>query len=717
MSKLKHEEDPVLRLSRVDTSSLPADGGENYNRLIFSKSPYLLQHAENPIDWHVWSDAAFARARAEDKPVFLSIGYSTCHWCHVMAHESFEDRQVAGILNRHFIPIKVDREERPDLDNIYMMTCQMLTGSGGWPTTLLLTPDKKPFFAATYIPKTGRMGMVGLIDLLNKVAELWHSDRSGLLETGEKVFHALKQVEQTGAEAETLSAEVFKQAYGQYLESFDRVHAGFGEAPKFPAPHNISLLLRLAQSLRKEKAGVMALQTLQRMRLGGIFDQIGFGLHRYSVDQRWLVPHFEKMLYDQALAMLAYVEAFQTSGDDFFRQCALEIADYVRRDLTDAQGGFYCGEDADTEGAEGTFYVWTPEQVMKVLGEELGTVVCHSFDITPQGNFEGRSIPHLELDLAELADRADVSMDKLSAALAEGRRRLFEARLQRIRPHRDDKVLTGWNGLTIAALAQAGAVLEVEELLQAAGRAADFVLEQLRDAQGRLLRRYRQGEAAIPAFLEDYAFLVWGLMELYMAGFEDRYLQAAVDLTAGMEELFSDGQGGFFDTGKDVEEVLTRGRSLQDVAIPSGISVVALDLLRLGRMTGDAEMEARGEQLLRTHFSQVRQYPSGYAQFLIALDYALGPKSEIVIAWDGVHFPHDLLREVRSRFLPRTLVLLHQSDQPPPAPVAALVTGKQPVGGKPAAYLCREQSCREPVTDPQELARMLDEEAKEYHSA
>jgi hypothetical protein len=709
MSNLKHEEDPVLRLSRVDTSTLPTDGGEYYNRLIFSKSPYLLQHAENPIDWHMWNAAAFARARAEDKPVFLSIGYSTCHWCHVMAHESFEDHQVAEVLNRHFISIKVDREERPDLDNTYMMTCQMLTGKGGWPTTLILTPDKKPFFAATYLPKTGRMGMIGLKDLLAKVAELWASDRNGLLDIGEKISQALQQVEAARPEAGDLSADVLNKAYAQYLEIFDKMYAGFGEAPKFPAPHNLSLLLRLGQSLAEDKARVMALQTLQRMRLGGIFDQIGFGLHRYSVDQRWLVPHFEKMLYDQALAMLAYVEGFQDSGDDFYRQCALEIADYVQRDLTDAQGGFYCGEDADSEGAEGTFYLWTPEQVMHVLGEELGTVFCHSFDITPEGNFEGRSIPHLELDLVELAERAGVPVAQLSSALAEGRKRLFEARLQRIRPHRDDKVLTGWNGLAIAAFARAGAVLAEEKLLDAAGNAAEFILQYLRDENGRLLRRYRQGEAAIPAFLEDYAFLIWGLIELYLAGFENWYLESAIDLTSNMEELFSDGQGGFFDTGKDVEAVLTRGRSLQDVAIPSGLSAIALDLLRLGRMTGDTEMEARGEQVLRIHLSQVQQYPSGYAQFLIALDYALGPKTEIVIAWDGKQFPHDLLREIHSRFLPRTVVMLHHNDQPSSAPVAALATGKEPMDGKPTAYLCCDQSCRNPVTDPQELAGMLDE--------
>lgn len=708
MSKARHEEDLVSRLSRVDTASLPDDGGEHYNRLIFSKSPYLLQHAENPIDWYAWGDAAFARAKEEDKPVFLSIGYSTCHWCHVMAHESFEDAQVAEILNRHYIAIKVDREERPDLDHTYMLTCQMMTGSGGWPTTLVLTPDKKPFFAATYIPKTGRGGMIGLVDLLRKIADLWASGRAGLLETGDKVCQALQHAEDARVPADELSEEVLRQAYRQYLESFDREQAGFGAAPKFPAPHNLSLLLRLERRLGEENARVMALKTLQRIRLGGMYDQIGNGLHRYAVDRRWLVPHFEKMLYDQALAILAYVEAFQVSGDDFYGQAALEIADYVGRDLAHAEGGFYCGEDADSEGAEGTYYLWTPQQVHEELGEELGSVFCYAYGITEEGNFEGRNIPHLETDIGALAKRAGVPVEDLLAGLADGRKRLFEARRKRVRPHRDDKVLAGWNGLTIAAFARAGAVLATPKLVDSAARAADFVLGRLRDPQGRLLRRYRQGDAAIPAFLEDYAFLVWGLVELYLANFEPATLQAALDLTAAMEALFGDGRGGFFDTGKDVEAVLTRGRSVQDVAIPSGISAAALDLLRLGRMTGDRGMEERGEQVLRTHIGQAGQYPVGYAQFLVALDYALGPKTEIVVAWDGRDYPQGLLGEIRSRFLPSTMVLLHRVDRPVAPPLEALAGGKELIEGRAAAYLCRDQSCRPPVTEARDLARLLD---------
>jgi hypothetical protein len=707
---LPQEEDPVIRLSRVDTASLPPDGGARYNRLIFSKSPYLLQHAENPVGWYPWGEEAFARARAEDKPVFLSIGYSTCHWCHVMAHESFEDQEVASLLNRHFIAVKVDREERPDLDNTFMAVCQMMAGSGGWPLNLVLTPDKKPFFAATYIPRTTRMGMAGLVELLGKIAELWLTDRARLTQTGKEVEQALRQLERGTADEGDLSEEPLRRALGQYLQTFDRRQAGFGDAPKFPAPHNLSLLLRLWRRTGEEQALVMTLQTLQAMRLGGIFDQVGFGLHRYSVDAGWLVPHFEKMLYDQALAAIACLEAFQASGDDFFGQSAREILAYVLRDLSLPEGGFCCGEDADTEGGEGTFYLWTPSQVEKELGEEAAKIFCRAFDITDGGNFEGKSIPHLAQGIGELARQAGVDPGKLAGLLAEGRQKLFAARQKRPRPHRDDKVVTGWNGLLVAALARAGAVLGEETWLAAARTTADFLLRHLRAADGRLLRRWRQGEAAVPGFLEDHAFLAWGLTELFLAGFDSRHLSEALNLCRAMDALFDDGRGGYFDTGKDAEAVLTRGRSLQDGAVPSGVSAAALNLLRLGRITGEAALVERGEGLLRTCLPQVSRYPSAYAQFLIALDYALGPKSEVILVCgsDGQP-PLEFFAELRRRFLPRTLALYYQPGDRALENLAPLVKGKGPVDGRAAAWVCREQTCLPPVTAPEELARLLDE--------
>jgi uncharacterized protein YyaL (SSP411 family) len=700
--------DFVARLSRVDTKSLPPDGGEHFNRLIFEKSPYLLQHAENPVDWYPWNEAVFARARAEDKPVFLSIGYSTCHWCHVMAHESFENKEVAEVLNRHFVAVKVDREERPDIDGTYMAACQMMTGTGGWPTTLVLTPDKKPFFAATYLPPASRGGMAGLLDILAKIAELWLTDRSKLMHTGEELRQALVKLESSGGEESAPSELPLKKACDQFLETFDRRHGGFGRAPKFPMPHNISLLLRLWKRYGEEKLRVMALQTLQAVRLGGIFDQIGFGLHRYSVDERWLVPHFEKMLYDQALAVHASLDAFQATGDHFFGQAAREILEYAVRDLTGPEGGFCCGEDADSEGAEGTFYLWTPVQAKEILGDEPGTVFCRCFDITEQGNFEGRNIPHLEEDVDTLAKRVGVDPGRLSSLLAEGRKRLFAARSRRTRPHRDDKILSGWNGLIIGALARAGAVLGDTAIQGAAEAAADFILEKLRDEKGRLLRRFCNGEAAVPGFLEDYAFLGWGLIELYMAGFETRYLAEAVNLVEEMGELFSDGRGGYFDTGADAEKVLTRGRSLQDGAVPSGTSVAAWNLLRLGRITGREDLAEIGERLIRTRMDQIGQYPSAYAQFLIALDFALGPSSAIVLApaGNGVE-PKNLLEVLRPRFLPRTVFLKYRPGDGELERLAPQVGGKGPVNGRAAAYVCRNRTCLAPVTDPADLEKEL----------
>jgi uncharacterized protein len=701
-------DDPVLRLSRIDTRFLPADGGPDFNRLIFEKSPYLLQHADNPIDWYPWGEEAFSRARADGKPVFVSIGYSTCHWCHVMAHESFEDEEVARILNRDFVCIKIDREERPDVDAIYMTVCQMMTGGGGWPLNLLLTPDRKPFFAATYLPTTSQRGMPGFIPLLKKVAEMWQSDRDRLVQSGNEVESALKHLLREEYAQGDLRDAPLRGAYEDFLESFDRHHGGFGDAPKFPTPHNLSLLLRYAERSGEEQARTMALRTLQGMRLGGIYDHLGFGLHRYSVDARWLVPHFEKMLYDQALTAMAFLDAYQVSGDYFFGQSAREILEYVQRDLAAPDGGFCCGEDADSEGEEGTFYVWRPEQIKEALGAELAAVFCRSYGITEEGNFEGRSIPHLSEDLESLAQKAGVKLDDLTALLAEARARLFEARNTRIRPHRDDKIITGWNGLIIAALARAAAIFGDREPLEAASAAAQFILKTMRTPEGRLLRRYRAGDAAIPAFLEDYAFFIWGLIEIYLADFDTSVLKTALELTEEMERLFGDPQGGYFDSGTDAETVLVRGKSAQDGALPSGNSVAALNLYRLADLTGNAELEARAERLLRANLPQVERYPSAFTQMLIALDYALGPREQIVfVAGQDGRPPDELLQVARQIFLPRTVVALHRPEDVELKELSSIVEGKENMEGRAAAYLCRERSCRGAVTTAGELRDLL----------
>ena len=656
------------------------------NRLAREKSPYLLQHAGNPVDWYPWGAQAFERARAEEKPVFLSIGYSTCHWCHVMAHESFAEEEVAALLNRHFIAVKVDREERPDIDATYMAACQMLTGSGGWPLTLILTPERQPFFAGTYLPPRSRHGVLGLIPLLEKIVELWQGQRQRVLDTGTQLALTLQQRNSRRDPEKQPGDQPLRRALELYRQSFDPVDAGFGAAPKFPAPHNLSLLLRLGRRFGSDTAYTMASQTLLRMRRGGVYDQVGFGLHRYSVDNRWLVPHFEKMLYDQALLIIAATEAWQVSHDPAMAQIATETADYLLRELQQPMGGFYCGEDADSEGEEGIFYLWTPDQVHAALNQELAELFCRHFDITAAGNFEGRNIPNL---------RGEPSIPDPATAtrLNQAREALFAARARRVHPHLDRKLITAWNGLAIAALAKAGAALGRPDLVAAAAAAADFVRDRLRTAEGRLLRRWCDGEAAIPAFLEDYAFFCWGLLELHQARLAPEELQLALELTAAMERLFGDGAGGLFDIGSDAEEVLGRGRSLQDGAIPSGCSVAIGVLLRLGRVSGNQGMTARGLKLLALSLPEIERYPAAYAQALCALDFALSAETELSF-WPGPE---------KTEFGPM-LATLQQGFYPDL--VWRRGAGPAPAAG-PTAQLCRDRTCLAPVQTPAELLELL----------
>lgn len=700
--------DLVARLSQIDTRQLPADGGPDFNRLIFEPSPYLLQHAENPVDWYPWGEAAFELARQMDKPVFLSIGYSTCHWCHVMAHESFEDVEVARVINRDFVAVKVDREERPDIDNSYMTVCQMMTGSGGWPLTLILTPEKKPFFAATYLPKNPRPGMVGLIQLLNKITELWQGERAKLLQTGRQVDEALLRLDQSASAHGQLNEQPLRQALAAYTELFDPVYGGFGGAPKFPTPHNISLLLRLGQRFNAPKATAMALKTLQALRLGGIFDQLGGGIHRYSVDAQWLVPHFEKMLYDQALVALAACDGWQVSGETFYRQMTEELLDYLLRELADPAGGFYCGEDADSEGAEGTFYVWSEEEINQLLGKELATIFCRSYGVSAEGNFEERNILFLQQDVASLAARVGVDPQQLADLLAQARAKLFAARQRRPRPHRDDKVLTAWNGLAIAALARAGALFEQPRFLTAARRAADFVGDELRRPDGRLLRRWRRGQAAIPGFLDDYAFFCWGLLELYQAEFNPADLQLALDLVEAAQELFADGQGGYYDSGRDGETVLMRGRSRQDGALPTAGAVLARCQLQLARLCDRPELAEGAEALLKGQLASVANHPPAFAQALIALDELLGPPLEVVlVAGSQAPIPTEWLQQIRQRFLPGGLLLVGSPTAAGKNPAAPLLAGKVALNDAPTAYLCRNRSCQSPVTRIDDLLALL----------
>ena len=696
----------IADLDAVDRSTLPPDGGTAFNRLIFERSPYLLQHATNPVDWYPWGEAAFARARAEDKPVLLSIGYSTCHWCHVMARESFADATVAAVLGREFIAVKVDREERPDVDAVFMNACQLMTGQGGWPLTILLTPERQPFFAATYLPRETRGGLPGLIALLERVAELWRSQRPLLLESGARLNTALRELERRGSGSATLDDRPLRQALAAWRASFDGRHAGFGGAPKFPTPHTLSLLWRLGQRLAAPEAGQMAGATLTAIRRGGIYDQIGFGLHRYAVDAAWTVPHFEKMLYDQALFILAALDGYQATGEPAFAAIVRATVTYLLRDLRTAEGAFCCGEDADSDGAEGTFYLWTPSEIHAALPAELADLACRAYGISAAGNFAGKSIPTLAATPDELAAAWGVAETELSRQLETARQSLLAHRSARLRPHRDDKVLAGWNGLAAGAVARAGALLGEPEWLTAAAAAMAFVQTALVDRHGRLRRSWRREAATVPGFAEDYAWLSWGLVELYQARHQAGDLEQALRWSEETQRLFADGEGDLWECGADTETVLGRGRLTVDGAMPAAGSIVALNLLRLADLTGSSQLQMAGERLLRTRLGG---QPAGHAQLLIALDYALGPRQQLVVSVPAAPVQAEpFLAIVRGRFLPRTVTLVLAEGDDTLARLSTLTASRLPRDGQPVAYLCSGQSCRMPARSPGDLARQLD---------
>ncbi len=601
------------------------------NRLINEKSPYLLQHAYNPVDWYPWGEEAFNKAREEDKPVFLSIGYSTCHWCHVMEKDSFEDREAAEVINEHFVAIKVDREERPDLDQKYMAACQALTGQGGWPLTVFLTPDKKPFYAATFIPKHSRYGMNGLMEILPKLSGFWKKERERVVKAGDDLTAALKQAggvhgEAAAKEALDMSGEnLLEEASNQLKRSFDQEYAGFGSEPKFPAAHQLIFLMRRYKRTGDEALLKMVIDTLRAMHRGGIFDQLGFGLHRYSVDKKWLVPHFEKMLYDQAITALAALEAYRASGENEMALFARKIFYYVLNDLASPEGAFYSAEDADSEGEEGTFYVWRPEELKSVLGEKKGSLVARYYGVTELGNFEkNSSILHRSFDDSEFAVSEGLDVGELTKMLEEARRELLAVRSTRERPFRDDKILASWNGLIIAALARGAAVLSAPEYLAAAERAFAFITGQMVTLEGRLLRRYREGEAAIPAFLDDYANLAWGAIEIYRAGSEQRYFETAERLSREMLQHFSAENGMLrYSALDDDPDDFALEAEASDGATPSAISVAAMNLLQLGRMTGDETLGKKAEDLIKARRDNLERYPTGFTYLLTALDYAL----------------------------------------------------------------------------------------------
>ncbi|ABZ84213.1 conserved hypothetical protein containing a thioredoxin domain [Heliomicrobium modesticaldum Ice1] len=676
------------------------------NRLIQEKSPYLLQHAYNPVEWYPWGEEAFTRAKEQDKPVFLSVGYSTCHWCHVMERESFEDEEVAAYLNEHFISVKVDREERPDVDHIYMTVCQAITGHGGWPLTVIMTPDKKPFFAGTYFPKRSRQGLAGLLDILEAVVDQWKNDRGKLVAAGDRVTQHLQREVQANSAGSLDDASILR-GYAWLQKRFDDVYGGFGHAPKFPTPHNLLFLLRCDKLINAKEALPMVEKTLRQMHAGGIYDHLGYGFSRYSTDEKWLVPHFEKMLYDNAQLAMAYLEAYQVTAKDEYAEVAREIFSYVLRDMHAPEGGFYSAEDADSEGVEGKFYLWTPQEVKEILGEETGKLFCQWYDITEKGNFEGQNI----LNRIDADRRPFTPPMGWHQILTDAEEKLFVAREKRVHPLKDEKILTAWNGLMIAALAMGFRILYDRSYLDAAIGAADFIWEKLRDDKGRLLARYRDGEAAYKGYIDDYAFMIWALIELYQADTNPLWLKRALTLQEDQNRLFWDpDQGGYFFYGSDSEELLTRPKEIYDGATPSGNSVSALNLLRLARITGRNAYARQAETLLESFSGNINAQPAGHTFALMALLFARRPGKEVVVVADRKRetFRQELER-LHSPFSPETVFLYRLADREYKdlAELAPFVENMAPQGDSPTYYVCENFACKPPTTNPREVWEIL----------
>jgi hypothetical protein len=684
------------------------------NRLVHETSPYLRQHAQNPVDWYPWGGEALAAARKLDRPIFLSIGYSACHWCHVMEHESFENEAIAAVMNAHFVCIKVDREERPDLDQIYMNAVQLMTRHGGWPMSVFLTPELKPFFGGTYWPPESRMGMPGFRDILLKVHEAWTSRRGELTHSADELTRAVREIAAMSGERTGLDESLLRRAMQRLTSIADRRYGGFGGAPKFPHSMDLRLLLRCWKRFNDADSLAVSRLTLDRMAAGGIYDHLGGGFHRYSTDERWLAPHFEKMLYDNALLVPVYLEAFQATGEPQYARVSRETLDYVLREMTQPEGGFYSTQDADSEGEEGKFFVWSQDEIDRLLGPEDARVFNYCYDVTPEGNWEGKAILNRPKTDAQAAKVLGIDQVELARVLAQSRQRLFEVREARVHPGRDDKVLVSWNGMMISALAAGAQVLGEERYAKAARDAADFILRALRTDSGGLLHSYKDGQARFNAYLDDYACLVDGLVDLYQATFEARYLDDAVALAGKMIALFhDDASQGFFYTSSDHEELIARNKEAQDGSTPSGNSMAASALLRLGRLCGRLDFEETAVGTLEFLSTVLAQSPTAAGQALLALDFLLGQTREIAIV-DGSRPEEsdEVLRVLHARFLPNKIVVrktAEMTDETLPAALAPLLEGKVARAGSATIYLCDHGTCGSPVVGVKQLeARLAD---------
>lgn len=687
------------------------------NKLINEKSPYLLQHAYNPVDWFPWSDEAFDKARQEDKPIFLSIGYSTCHWCHVMEKESFEDNEIAALMNDAFVSIKVDREERPDIDGIYMSVCQMITGGGGWPLTIVMTPDKKPFFTGTYFPKHNRFNRIGMMDLIPRLKEVWATKKDEVLKSADEIASSLNK-QNFISDSNEIDESILDKAYNELNKRYDEANGGFGNAPKFPSPHNLLFLLRYWKRKDEPKSLEMVEKTLTEMRRGGIYDHIGFGFSRYSTDQHWLVPHFEKMLYDQAMLVMAYTGTYLATKNKFYKETAKEILEYVLRDMTHPEGGFYSAEDADSEGEEGKFYLWDADELRNVLEKDESNFAIKVFCIADDGNWideskgmmPGTNILHLKKSSKELANEFNLSEDDFSKKLVSIRKKLFNYREKRIHPHKDDKILTDWNGLMISALAKAAQAFDDKEYADAAIRSYSFIEKYLTRKDGRLIHRFRDGESGLQAHIDDYAFMINALIDLYETTFEIKYLKKAIELNEIlMKEFWDEQNGGFYFTSSKSEELIAKQKDVYDGAVPSGNSVALLNLIRLSRFTVNIYFEKKASLLVKYFSGYISKSPSAFCMLMCGLDFLFSSSTEIVIvskrkddeAIQGVNL-------IRSIFNPNKIVILKFSDiQNEFGELLSFTKDMKMKDNYTTFYVCRDYSCNQPVNSMKELRKLL----------
>ena len=684
------------------------DTSKHTNRLIHETSPYLLQHAHNPVDWYPWGEEALERAKHEQKPILLSIGYSACHWCHVMERESFENEEIAAVMNELFINIKVDREERPDLDEIYMNAVQVMTRQGGWPMTVFLTPDLKPFYGGTYYPPTDRYGRPGFPKVMEAVAEAFKDKYTQVLEQADQLTAQLNQISNVVDPHEhELTEQLMQNAFQHYRSQFDSHHGGFGNAPKFPPSMGLPFLLRYWHHSGNANALEMVELTLEKMARGGMYDQLGGGFHRYSTDAHWLVPHFEKMLYDNAQLVVAYFGAYQATQKSFYRDIAVETLDYVLREMYDAEnGGFYSTQDADSEGVEGKFFVWEPNDIEDIIGEENAEIFCEYYDITPQGNFEGENILHVQTPPDIFARKLQMEVEKLEALLAEGRQKLFEEREKRIKPGLDDKILTSWNGIMIRGMAMGYQLTGKPEYLEACEKSAEFVLTTLSQENGLLLRTYRSGKSHLNAYLEDYSYFIAGLIALYEASFEPRWLTEAERLAHIMIDQFGDDAGdGFFFTGKAHETLIVQSKSAYDGATPSGASMAIHSLLRLAKHLDNPEFHDKAVETLKLYFHQMERMPTGSGQLLCELAFLLStPKEIAIVGKKGDAETKAMLAGLHGVYQPNKIVALSESAEEQTLP---LLTGKTQVDDTATAYVCENYVCQAPTTDVTAFVELL----------